>query len=637
MAERGALGKWGAAVYGSGPKPASPTSSAPVARRQTADVPHLADVPHQADPMCGIAGVMMRGGRSVDRAVLDRLAAALDHRGPDSQGFHVDGPVGLVDTRLAIVDVEGGRQPLFAPGGAALVANGEIYNAPELRAELGGVFQTLSDCEPAVHLYERRGLDYAQALRGMYAIAIHDPTAQRLVLSRDQFGIKPLYYLETPELFAFASEPQALFAAGLIQPEIDPAAEAELLQLKYTSGEATIFDGIDRVAPGETVVVVDGVVTERRRIPTLADRPVERIDLAEALTRFEMVMTESVAVHLRTDVPYGLFFSGGVDSSILLKLMQRLSRTPVQALTVGYEGRQSGDESFTALELAKSVGADCRRIEMTAGDFWTLAPRIAAAIDDPTADPAVLPTYLLGRAAREAGLKVTLCGEGADELFGGYTRYRRARLPLPRFGDKERRGVFEAIPALNHRFAGWATGFDAIEARETQRWPSHMALLQAVDCIERLPNGLLIKLDRCLMANSVEGRTPFLDKAVADFALSLPPGLKANLRFGKVLLREWLSRALPQANPFAPKQGFNPPVGGWMAAQAERLGELAAAQPAIAEFASFETVRGVFEQAGQKSQPAWSLLFYALWHSHHVLGVPADGDIAEVLSQASRA
>ena len=543
----------------------------------------------------------MRGGRPVARDVLERLASAMQHRGPDSRGFHVDGSVGLVDTRLAIVDVAGGRQPLFAPGGAALVANGEIYNAPELRAELGGTFRTLSDCEPAVHLYERRGLDYAQALRGMYAIAIHDAAERRLVLSRDRFGIKPLYMVQTAELFAFASEPQALFAAGLASPEPVGAARAELLQYKHTFGEATIFRGVYRVAAGETLVMRDGEVAERRRIPTLPAGPVEPIPRGEALDRFEAVMTESVAVHLRTDVPYGLFFSGGVDSSILLRLMQRLSHTPVQALTVGYAGEVPGDESRTALALAAAVGARCERIEMGPADFWTLAPRIAAALDDPTTDPAVLPTYVLGQAARAAGLKVTLCGEGADELFGGYTRYRRARLPLLLRGGRERRGVFDGVPGLRTRFTGWAAALDAVETAQAARWPSRMGVLQAVDCVERLPNGLLVKLDRCLMASSVEGRTPFLDTAVAAFALGLPEGLKANLRFGKVLLREWLAASLPQARPFAPKQGFNPPVGRWMAGRVDLLGELVAAHPHVAELAGPETVRRVFQRAGREA------------------------------------
>jgi asparagine synthase (glutamine-hydrolysing) len=515
-----------------------------------------------------------------------------------------------------------------------LVANGEIYNAPELRAELGGVFATLSDCEPAVHLYERYGLDYAERLRGMYAIAIHDAAAGRLVLSRDQFGIKPLYLVRTPDYLAFASEPQALFAAGLARPAIAPQAEAELLQLKATTGEGTIFQGVERVAPGETLAIEDGEIVDRCRIPTLAARPVEKLDLPEALLRFETTMTGSVAIHLRTDVPYGLFFSGGVDSSILLKLMQRLSHTPVQALTAGYEGNEPGDESHAALALARSVGADCRRVEMGADDFWRLAPRIAAAMDDPTADPAVLPTWILGRAAREQGLKVVLSGEGADELFGGYTRYRRARLPLPRLGDRERRGVFEDVNDVRRRLKGWASGFEAVKAEQARRWRSPMGLLQAVDCVERLPNSLLIKLDRCLMDNSVEGRTPFLDKAVAELALSLPVPLKANLRLGKVLLREWLAKALPQANPFARKQGFNPPVGRWMAARGEVLGELVAAHPAIAPMFAPEVVRGVFAGAGRASQPAWSLLFYALWHSRHVLGVDPRGDVAEVLAQA---
>ena len=371
--------------------------------------------------MCGIAGIIMADGAPVDRDALERLASALHHRGPDSCGFHVDGGVGLVDTRLAIVDVEGGRQPLFAPGGAALVANGEIYNAPELRAALGGVFKTLSDCEPAVHLYERRGIDYAEALRGMYAIAIHDPAKGRVLLSRDVFGIKPLYYLQTDTLFAFASEPQALFAAGLTRPALRPGATAELMQLKHVTGQATIFAGVERVAPGETLVLQSGRIIDRRRIvpPARARAPTRRL---AALARFDAVMADSVAVHLRTDVPYGLFFSGGVDSTILLHLMRRLSATPVRAITIGYEGRDPADESFAALEQARALGADCTRVEMGEDDFWRLAPRVAAAVDDPTADPAVLPTYVLGHAARAAGLKVVLSGEGADELCGGYAR-----------------------------------------------------------------------------------------------------------------------------------------------------------------------------------------------------------------------
>ena len=579
--------------------------------------------------MCGIAGIIMRDGAAVDREGLDRLAAALHHRGPDSCGLHVDGGVGLVDTRLAIVDVAGGRQPLFAPGGAALVANGEIYNAPELRQAMGGAFATLSDCEPAVHLYERDGVDYAIQLRGMYAIAIHDPRSDRVLLSRDPFGIKPLYYVQTDRLFAFASEPQALFAAGLASPVLREGATAELMQLKHVTGAETIFEGVERVQPGETLVLQAGRIVDRRRIPTVPPRAAARQRLAPALARFDAVMADSVAVHLRTDVPYGLFFSGGVDSTILLHLMRRLSATPVRALTIGYEGRDPADESFGALEAARALGADCTRVEMGADDFWRLAPRVAAAVDDPTADPAVLPTYVLGRAAREAGLKVVLSGEGADELFGGYARYRRATVPLIGGREGGKRGVFDDRPALARAFAGWSTEFDAIAAASPGR--TRLDRLQALDCEERLPNSLLLKLDRCLMASSVEGRTPFLDREVAGFAATLPDRLRANPRHGKVLLRHWLAAHAPETRPFARKRGFNPPVGRWMHDRRGELAGLVSRQPGVAAFAEAADVARAFEAARDAPQPAWSLLHYALWHAARVLGGRADGDIAQVL------
>jgi asparagine synthase (glutamine-hydrolysing) len=586
--------------------------------------------------MCGIAGIMMRGGTKPDPAGLERLRAALRLRGPDSSGVHVQDATGLVETRLAIVDVANGQQPMFGPAGAVLVANGEIYNAPELRAEMGGDagFKSLSDCEPIVHLFEQLGDDYAKTLRGMYGVALYDPARRTLTISRDQFGIKPLYYVETADYFAFASEASALFQAGLAVPTVRAGAAQELLQLKHVTGTETIFDGVMRVAPGETLTVVDGRIISRRAIPMLPQIAPRRMGLEAALKAFDKAMTQSVEVHLRTDVPYGLFFSGGIDSSILLTLMQRLVGPRVQALTLGYSGQLPGDESWTALEIAEGSGAQCRRIEMTPQDFWRLAPRIAAALDDPTTDAAILPTFMLGQAARADGLKVTLCGEGADELFGGYARYRRARLPWAglNLGDDERRGALDDAPALANLFPGWSAGFASLAAEQRARWKTPLATLQAIDCCERLPNSLLMKLDRCLMANSVEGRTPFLDREVAAFALSLPDHLKASLKYGKVLLREWLARANPAARPFARKKGFNPPVGAWMAARADTLGELVAAQPGVAALIPAAAVRGVFEQAAQRHQPAWSLLFYALWHNHHILGRPFEGDIGEALA-----
>jgi asparagine synthase (glutamine-hydrolysing) len=579
--------------------------------------------------MCGIAGVMTKDGSAPDPAVLDRLLAAIAHRGPDGPHRLVRGDTALLHARLAIVDLVTGDQPLFAPSGAALVTNGEIYNNPALRAAMAGTpFRTRSDCEPAVFLYDSEGPGFAARQRGMYATALHDQARDRLVLARDPFGIKQLYICETPALFAYASEPQALIAAGLARPGIVPARRAELLQLKFTTGAETIFPGITRLLPGETLVVERGRIAARHRIPALPEGPPIPIRHDDALTKLDAVLRDSVAVHLQSDVPYGLFLSGGIDSAALLVLMAQLTGNRIHTLTAGWDG-VGIDETAEAARLACAMGAECHRVAMGEADFWSLAPRIAAAIDDPTADAAVLPSWLLGRAAREAGLKVTLCGEGGDELFGGYSRYRKRRAPWRFLARPPRsKGVFGgAIP-------DWRAGLAAAEA-EAARERTPLQAAQATDVAEWLPNDLLVKLDRCLMAHGVEGRTPFLDPVVADFAFRLPDALKASLRFGKVLLRDWLAREFPAAGAYARKKGFKPPVGIWMHNRSAQLAELVAAQPGIAECLPSEPVRAAFARAAEDSQPAWSLLFYALWHSRHILGIDPNGAIDEVLASAS--
>ena len=575
--------------------------------------------------MCGIAGVMMRDRRAPDAGVLAALAAALVHRGPDGGGSHVEGAVGLVHRRLAIIDLTTGDQPLYGPGGTALVVNGEIYNDPALRAARPGApFRTHSDCEPILFLYAEHGLDFAAHLRGMYALALSDPKTGRLVLARDPFGIKPLYYVENEAGFAFASEPQALLRAGLARAEIDPLRRAELLQLKFTTGSATIFPAIRRVLPGETLVIEAGRIVARRQLARLPARPEIHPATSADLDR---VLGESVAVHLRSDVPYGLFLSGGIDSSALLWLMHRISGERVRAITIGYDGADADDESEAALAVARAVGARCERISMTEADFWAMAPRIAACLDDPTTDAAALPTWFLGRAAG-GKLKVTLCGEGGDEMFAGYVRYRRAVAPW-RFVQRpaRQRGVFDGIPGLD--LSGWREGLTAAEGREAEgRNP--LQALQAVDCAEWLPNDLLIKLDRCLMAHGVEGRTPFVDPEIAAFAFALPDRSKVSWRLGKLALRRWLAERLPEARPFARKRGFKPPVARWIAAKGERLVPLIARSPGIRAFAPPETVARVFARGD--GQASWSLLFYALWHAHHILGVAPEGDVEAVLA-----
>jgi asparagine synthase (glutamine-hydrolysing) len=583
--------------------------------------------------MCGIAGLMTAGGAPSEPA-LRAMAEALAHRGPDGRGMYRSGNVGMVHTRLAIIDLVTGDQPLREPGGAALVANGEIYNYVELREELAGQgFATASDCEPPLHLYRRHGLDFAARLRGMYAIAIHDPGEGRLVLARDPFGIKPLYYAETKAGFAFASEPQALIAAGLVQPEVCPERRAELLQLQFTTGAETAFQGVRRVLPGETLVVAQGSVIDRRQREALPADGVRAEGEAKALDRLDAALEDSVRLHQRADVPYAMFLSGGIDSSALLALMARLNERPVRAFTVGFSKTEVADERAHARDVARACGADHVEVEFEEGDFWRLLPEIAAALDDPAADYAVLPTYKLGReAGRE--FKVILCGEGGDELFAGYGRYRSLMRPLWLGGRTLRpRGILDRLEVLRDEPRGWRDGIAAAQIHAERGGRTKLQVGQAIDCADWLPNDLLTKLDRCLMAHGVEGRTPFLDPMVADVAFRLPDELKVRKGMGKWLLRRWLEDNLPQAKPFTRKRGFTVPVGSWIAARGTELGPLVAAEPGVAEVCRPGSVERLFRASGKRAGlAAWVLLFYALWHRRHILGLEPEGDVFATLA-----
>jgi len=581
--------------------------------------------------MCGIAGVMTPGSPP-DPGVLDRLAEALAHRGPDGRGRHVAANVGMVQNRLSIIDLEGGRQPILDAAGNAIVANGEVYNYLELKADMAGqVFVTGSDCEPPLHLYAHQGVAFARSLRGMYAIAIHDARNGRLVLSRDPFGIKPLYLCEGEAGLGFASEAQALIAAGLVRPEIDPGVRAELLQLQFTTGTRTIFKGIRRLAAGETAVFEDGRLSAHRRIDALPAGGPDGDSLDGRLDRLDGVLTESVDLHQRADVPYGMFLSGGIDSSVLLALMARLNPRGVLAFTAGFPGTSAHDERQHARELARITGARHVEVEFTEADFWDLLPQVAAAMDDPAADYACLPTFKLAREARRE-VKVILSGEGGDELFGGYGRYRHAMRPWPFAKPMRRRGTFDGLDVLRDGITdGWRDGIAAAERVEAGSGRTRLQQAQAVDCADWLPNDLLTKADRCLMANGIEGRVPFLDPVVGAFAFSLPDHLKVRKGLGKWLLRKWLETALPAARPFDKKRGFTVPVADWIARRPE-IGTLVAAQPGIAEICHPGRVVELFRSCGKDTGFAcWTLLFYALWHQRHIVGAQSEGDAFSAL------
>jgi len=585
--------------------------------------------------MCGIAGLIAAPDAPVpDEATIAALIRSIAHRGPDGSGHTLVGKVVLVHNRLSIIDLVTGDQPIFA-GSAAIVENGEVYNYRELRQAMPGItFTTTSDGEPPLHLWLREGPGYANHLRGMYAIAIHERTSRQVTLTRDPFGIKPLYYAQTPRGLAFASEAQALLNAGIVPRAVRPQARDELLQIQFTTGTETIFPGIHRVLPGETLVCADGRILERHHRVAVPDGPPETITEDAALARLDRALEESVDLHQRSDVPYGMFLSGGIDSASILTLMARLNDKPVLAFTAGFAHPGAADERAQAAVVAKAMGARHETIEVTEAMVWQHLPEIVACLDDPTADYAIIPTWFLARRARQ-DVKVVLSGEGGDEIFAGYGRYRTAMRPWWLGGKVMRaRGNFDRVSVLRQHPSNWRDGMLAAEAKANRPGRTRLMVAQEIDMADWLPNDLLLKIDRGLMAHAVEGRTPFLDSGVAAAAFLLPDALKVNKGMGKWLLRKWLEKNCPAAQPFAPKQGFTVPIGQWIGNQGARLGKLVAAQPGIAEIAHPEKVEALFRRANGRRHgfASWILLYYALWHRAHILGLPPSGDVFETLA-----
>lgn len=592
--------------------------------------------------MCGIAGIISKKDININVGALDQMERALAHRGPDGSGRYICGPCAMVHTRLAIVDLETGDQPFVTSDNnakeIALIANGEIYNNPELRSHMPETdFKTKSDCEPPLFLYISHGHNFVDRLRGMYAIAIWDEANSRLVLARDPFGIKPLYYAQTENAFVFASEPNAIIKSGLIKAELDTAARDELLELQFICGRKTAFANIYRVMPGETLIVENGKITERHIKKSLPDGGPVGVTSGEALFTLDKILNDSVNVHQRADVPYGMFLSGGIDSSTLLAMMSRLNPNPVVAFTAGFPGTEAKDERELARKLAKAEGAEHIEVEFTADDMWELLPLIASHMDDPAADYALLPTWKLAETAKKNGIKVVLTGEGGDELFGGYGRYRTARRMI--FSkDMYRKGIIENknILKTSDPEQKWRREMELAAIAGATHGRTRLQQAQAQDIATWLPADLLGKVDRMLMAHGVEGRVPFLDSKMADFAFSLPDGLKVRRGLGhglgKWILRKWLETAMPQAEAFSRKRGFSVPVGEWIASRAEDIGGAVARQEGVAEICDPHAVKLMFENpTPQTAKARWTMLFYAVWHQIHIVGSKPEGGVFDII------
>jgi asparagine synthase (glutamine-hydrolysing) len=395
--------------------------------------------------------------------------------------------------------------------------------------------------------------------------------------------------------------------------------EAEnLLALNYTLGGGTIFKGVERLRPGE-VQAGDGAGAPTLR-PWLETAAAPSFTSeAEAIRQLDAVLEDSVRVHQRSDVPYGLFLSGGIDSAAIASLMSRLNERPVVAFTCGFDVPGAADERAQAERVARALNLDWREVSFGEEDFWRILPQIAWTLDDPTTDFATLPTYKLAEAAKGT-LTVVLTGEGGDELFGGYGRYRRALRP-GWLGGRPAEPQVDA-PFLKDGGAGALARWRQAGAAPNGLTPLQRA--QWADIQTWLPNDLLLKLDRCLMAHGLEGRTPFLDREVAAFAFNLPDRMKVRGRHGKWLLRQWLERVCPAAQPWARKQGFTVPVAAWIAPRARDLGPRIAGSPGVRAVCDPDAVRAVFDD-DRHAKTRWPLLFFAVWHAIHLEGAtPAD-------------
>lgn len=573
--------------------------------------------------MCGIAGIV--GADDGARGLID----AIPHRGPN--GIRVENGAGysLAHARLSIIDLEGGWQPLQAAG-STIIGNGEIYNYLELAEafQLKGKLATGSDFEPLLHIYAQEGEAAFDRLRGMYAFCLIGADG-RTWLARDPFGIKPLYLRVQDGAVAFASEPRVFG-----QARAAPAIAKQVAALHYSLERETAWPGAMRLAPGEIVEIVAGEPRRHRIRAPLPPPPTAEEQsgrgangaaapsLDEAIAQLDRVLEDSVAVHQRSDVPYGLFLSGGIDSAAIAAMMARLNQRPVVAYTCGFAAAGARDERAQAERLARALNLDWNDIDFDEADFWAIAPQVAWAMDDPVADYACLPTYKLAQAAKPR-LTVVLTGEGGDELFGGYGRYRRAQRP-------QWLGGRAAEPQASALLGG-----DPLEkwrsvARSLPGARTTLQRAQAADIATWLPNDLLLKLDRCLMAHGLEGRTPFLDPEVARFAFHLPDGLKLRGRFGKYLLRAWLARHCPAAEPWAKKRGFTVPVAAWIAPRAAVLARTLPQVEAVRSAASTETVAAIFtEEAHQALR--YPLLFLGLWGRIHVEGAAPAEALASLL------
>jgi len=641
--------------------------------------------------MCGLVGIFdTRGKRDIDRLVLERMNEAQRHRGPDEGGVHVEPGLGLGHRRLSIIDLSAGHQPLYNEDGTvAVVYNGEIYNYRELMAELvecGHAFRTRSDTEVIVHAWEEWGEACVERFRGMFAFALWDRRRESLFLARDRLGVKPLYYALLPDgLLLFGSELKALLAHGALARDIDPCAVEEYFALGYVAEPRTIFRGARKLPPAHTLLVRRGeALPEAREYWDVRFTLDNRIALDDALDELQARLRESVRMRLMSEVPLGAFLSGGVDSSAVVATMAQVSDEPVNTCSIAFD-EPAYDESAYARQVAERYGTR-HYVEQVGSDDFDLIDTLAALYDEPYADSSAIPTYRVCQLARKR-VTVALSGDGGDESFAGYRRYRlhlaeecmRGALPLalrrPVFGLLGRvypkadwaprvlraKATFQALSrdAVEAYFTGVSIlrddarralysgsfraqlgGYNAVEvfhrhaARADVEDP--LALVQYLDLKTYLVGDINTKVDRASMAHSLEVREPLMDHPLVEWLASLPSSLKLRGQEGKYLLKKAMEAHLPKEILYRPKRGFAVPLARWFRGPLRDRVRAAVLGPRLLDTGFFNRAqlqRLVDQhQSGLRDHSAvlWSLLMFDAFVRRTELNEPAG-----VLRQAS--
>ena len=614
--------------------------------------------------MCGIVGLVYEDGRPVDAAAINQMNASLTHRGPDGRGVKLFGHVGLGHTRLKIIDLsEDAAQPMANEDRTVWVTfNGEIYNFKTLRQQLEGRghrFRSRSDTEVIVHQYEEAGVEGLSALDGMFAFALWDERRQRLVLGRDRTGKKPLFCYHHRGVFAFASEIKALLTLPEVDDSLREASLAAYLQHGYVPTPHTVYRHIQKLPPASFMVFDRGsrapVTNTFWRFSTDIERPPVEVAAREVRKR----LIDAVERRLVADVPLGVYLSGGVDSTLVAAVMRRELDVPVRSFSLGFDGDPAYDESEQARQVARELGTQHTEFRVQPTDL-ELFEQLVDHYEEPFADVSSVPTFILNRLARK-DVTVALTGDGGDEVFAGYPRFRNvswaesvpenAREALGFLAmaageigphasplERGRRAAVRLAEPLRDRLEGWVSWFRPRELAELWRGPLPSHPIGLIDEVwsqrarQDTLNDLLIhnarsyllddlnpKMDRASMAVGLETRAPFLDTRLMDYAFRLPGDYKLRRGSTKWILKEAFSDLLPEAVRKRPKMGFGPPVGTWFRGGAQTYVEARLKNPdaRIFEFVEPRYVQKMFDAHARGHRdwglPLWSLLVLEIW------------------------